>query len=416
MNLPDETEPRRVEIYGRTEIVSAALPGSLTPIGRTAASDKDFLRGFLDAVILSLQAGHHDPAEYHAQIIPLPARGNRTRQAVRTYRGIDESRARQFLMTVLADMLGGPHEYLLPCEAVFDYLKSKQEKSIEGSVESMIENDRVSCSSRYGPVPDIERVRCAPRRRGSRHDRAPIQPVPRHGGAERMSPHYKRPTVLDEIQLDRHAVIEASAGTGKTFTIEHLVIEILLRQPVKLDQILVLTFTERAAGELRQRIRATIEKVLFNPCLDEHCALHKRDEVWLVDDQVRRKLSQALYAFDAAAIGTIHGFFGRVLAEHAFSTGRCFEGELADGRTLFGRAFKNALRRSLAVKSRDSARLMAIWVEQHSDQAIEDLENLLYDCHSTRRQIEPAFSLEALEQEIANNSVLNSDLRRWPIE
>ncbi len=62
---------------------------------------------------------------------------------------------------------------------------------------------------------------------------------------------------------DRHAVIEASAGTGKTYTIEHLVIELLLRQNVSIDQLLVLTFTERAAAELRQRIRAIIGKTLM---------------------------------------------------------------------------------------------------------------------------------------------------------
>ncbi len=225
-----------------------------------------------------------------------------------------------------------------------------------------------------------------------------------------MRTHYPRPPILDKIDLDRHAVIEASAGTGKTFTIEHLVIEILLHEPVKLDQILVLTFTERAAAELRQRIRSTIEKVLYSPCLEENCAHHKRDEVWPVDDQARHKLSQALYAFDAAAIGTIHGFFGRVLAEHAFSIGRSFEGELADGRTLFGRAFRTALRRSLAIKPSESARLLAIWLEQHSDTAIEDLETLLYDCHSTGREIEPAFSLQALEQEIETNFLFNTDL------
>jgi len=157
VKLPDETEPRRVELYGRTEIVSAALPGSLTPVGRTAASDKDFLRGFLDAVVLSLDAGHHDPAEYHAQVIPLPTIGKRTKETSRTFREIDESRARQFLTTVLADLLGGPHEYLLPCEAVFDFLDPKKRSSIAGSVEGMKENDRASCSSRHGPVPDFER-------------------------------------------------------------------------------------------------------------------------------------------------------------------------------------------------------------------------------------------------------------------
>jgi exodeoxyribonuclease V beta subunit len=226
-----------------------------------------------------------------------------------------------------------------------------------------------------------------------------------------MKPHYPRPSILDSIKLDRHAVIEASAGTGKTFTIEHLVIEILLHEPVKIDEVLVLTFTERAAGELRQRIRSKIDDALFNPCTALHCGHDIPGGNWLIDDEARRRLARALYSFDAAAIGTIHSFFGRVLCEHAFSNGRPFEGELADGRTLFGGAFKTALRRSLAIKSSASSRLLAVWLEQNGDQAIEYLESRLYQCHGTRRQIEPPFSLEAIEREIKTNFVFNTDLR-----
>ena len=69
--------------------------------------------------------------------------------------GIDEECARKFLTTLLADLLSGPHAYLLPCEAVFEYLGEKK-TSIESSVERMKEDDRESCSSRYGPVPNFE--------------------------------------------------------------------------------------------------------------------------------------------------------------------------------------------------------------------------------------------------------------------
>ena len=60
-----------------------------------------------------------------------------------------------------------------------------------------------------------------------------------------------RPAVLRGIPLDRHAVIEASAGTGKTFTLEHLVVELVLSTDVPIDRILVVTFTEKATNELR---------------------------------------------------------------------------------------------------------------------------------------------------------------------
>jgi exodeoxyribonuclease V gamma subunit len=157
MKLPDEAQPRRIELYGRTEIVSRALPGSLIPVVRTGVKEKDFLRGFLDAIVLSLEPGRHDPTDYHAHVIRLPAAGKSKNETARTFREIDAAKAREFLTTVLADLLGGPHEYLLPCEAVFNYLDPKNKKSITESVEDMKEDEHTSCSSRYGPVPDIER-------------------------------------------------------------------------------------------------------------------------------------------------------------------------------------------------------------------------------------------------------------------
>ena len=179
-----------------------------------------------------------------------------------------------------------------------------------------------------------------------------------------MTEHYPRPSILENIPRDRHAVIEASAGTGKTYTIENMVVELLVRDGVSLDKILVLTFTERAATELRKRIRSKIEEILFDPCRETKCHHEEPGGVWWIDEEARRRLSRALFSFDAASIGTIHGFFGRVLTEHAFDNGRLFEGTLEDGRTLFGRAFKKVLRRSLARRPGGPAELLEHWLEQ----------------------------------------------------
>ena len=65
------------------------------------------------------------------------------------------------------------------------------------------------------------------------------------------------PAVLDRIGTG-HAVIQASAGTGKTYTLEHLVVDLLL-QGVALEEICVVTFTQKAALELRSRVRAKLE-------------------------------------------------------------------------------------------------------------------------------------------------------------
>ena len=130
-------------------------------------------------------------------------------------------------------------------------------------------------------------------------------------------------------------MIEASAGTGKTYTIEHMVVDLLLREGVSISEILVLTFTERAAVELRSRIRSKIEEILVCPVEQGKHRGKRPEDVWLIDDDARHHLSQALFSFDTASIGTIHGFFGRVLTEHAFTNGRLFVGELEDGRAAF---------------------------------------------------------------------------------
>jgi exodeoxyribonuclease V beta subunit len=66
----------------------------------------------------------------------------------------------------------------------------------------------------------------------------------------------RRPAALES--LGRRAVVEASAGTGKTYVLEHLVVDLLLRQGLELEQILVVTFTEKATAELVHRVRSKI--------------------------------------------------------------------------------------------------------------------------------------------------------------
>lgn len=117
--------------------------------------------------------------------------------------------------------------------------------------------------------------------------------------------------------------LEASAGTGKTFAIEHLVIRLLLEgeAPLPLEEILVVTFTRAATRELRMRIRSNLERILHE--------LHERkgsfDYVQALveagDEKVRtakRRIEDALACFDRAAIFTIHGFCYQMLREFAF--------------------------------------------------------------------------------------------------
>jgi exodeoxyribonuclease V beta subunit len=158
---------------------------------------------------------------------------------------------------------------------------------------------------------------------------------------------YRRPAVLDEIAIDGPTVIEASAGTGKTFTLEHLVLELLLRTDVGIDGILIVTFTDKATREMRQRIRRKVADILGARPGDEGLAA-AGESAWEVDAAARVRLLDAWRSFDRAPISTIHGFCSRVLGEHAFHSGGLFVQELADSRALFERSMREEVRRALA--------------------------------------------------------------------
>lgn len=143
-----------------------------------------------------------------------------------------------------------------------------------------------------------------------------------------------KPLALEAPITGAH-LIEASAGTGKTWTIAGLYLRLVLERELGPEQILVVTFTNAATAELRERLRDRLAQMLAlidtGACAEPFCqALY--DQLGLADDTrraaARGRLAYALQAFDDAAISTIHGFCQRALADRAFSSGLPFELEL----------------------------------------------------------------------------------------
>lgn len=133
-----------------------------------------------------------------------------------------------------------------------------------------------------------------------------------------------------DIKLSGLNLIEASAGTGKTYTIAHLYLRLLVEQQLEPGQILVVTYTEAATKELRSRIRQRIRDALNQ--LD---GINSTDQLladlcirWPDPLRSRQHLELALASFDTAAIFTIHGFCLRALQDHAFESGARFDTEL----------------------------------------------------------------------------------------
>lgn len=127
----------------------------------------------------------------------------------------------------------------------------------------------------------------------------------------------------------RH-LIEASAGTGKTFTIAGLYLRLVLEWRLRVDQILVVTFTEAATEELRDRIRRRLREALdaFAAGGSEDPLLRGLVDGGIAAAEALRLLTAALRSFDEAAIFTIHGFCQRTLQEYPFASGALADTEL----------------------------------------------------------------------------------------
>jgi exodeoxyribonuclease V beta subunit len=135
-----------------------------------------------------------------------------------------------------------------------------------------------------------------------------------------------------EIPLTGKNLIQASAGTGKTWTISLLYLRLIIEQQLTVDQLLVVTYTRAATEELRERIRERLKQAVAayeNPAQaeDEYASLldlYPPDE----GGQHLWYLRRALLSFDEAAVFTIHGFCQRALQENAFDVGLPFDSEL----------------------------------------------------------------------------------------
>jgi exodeoxyribonuclease V beta subunit len=147
------------------------------------------------------------------------------------------------------------------------------------------------------------------------------------------------PLHLLECPLEGTNLIEASAGTGKTYAITGLFLRLLLEKKFSVDQTLVVTFTEAATEELKQRIRARLREVLhaFDGASSTDRFVQGLVEREKNVGEAIQRLREAIRAFDEAAIFTIHGFCMRTLYEHAFESGSSFNTQLLTDEEMLKR-------------------------------------------------------------------------------
>ncbi len=167
-----------------------------------------------------------------------------------------------------------------------------------------------------------------------------------------------------------------------------------------------MTFTERAAQQLQQRLRAKLLQ-LFN---------HEEDvpgeDRWLLDSVAKSRLQEALNRFESASVCTIHAFCRRALARHDPGRASSKSPEVIDGRRAFQEALRRALRTHLA-KRPEEQHYLRLWL---ADRSLGALENLLLECYERRATLSPKLCSDTLHKALGAVRALDLSpraLRPW---
>jgi exodeoxyribonuclease V beta subunit len=157
--------------------------------------------------------------------------------------------------------------------------------------------------------------------------------------------------------LEGANIIEASAGTGKTFSIAVLVVRLLVEKNIPIDKMLLVTFTEDAAAELKERsirfIREALQE-LEKEASSENKIIELVIKNALNDgikkEEIINRLRTALLNIDEAKMCTIHSFCQQTLNEYAFETNQIFGKELKTDISDIVLKYTNAYRREVLNK------------------------------------------------------------------
>lgn len=206
--------------------------------------------------------------------------------------------------------------------------------------------------------------------------------------------------LVAEIDIHDHGVLEAHAGTGKTYTIVGLVVRMLVERRLAMRDILLVTYTQKAAGELLGRIREGIET-----------AIQKHP-----DEAVREHLRSNLANLHEALVGTIHGVCLRLLRSFPFESGLPFTTELVDDAEGVEICLREALR-SDSWKGRFASPevLVQVLSEKGLDQLLETAKSMGVSLLEPSTRIHPE-DLEGMDAEFDKNRLAGCFAAKWSRE
>jgi exodeoxyribonuclease V beta subunit len=208
--------------------------------------------------------------------------------------------------------------------------------------------------------------------------------------------------------FNRH-FLEASAGTGKTFAIEHIVTRLLIegKSSFSIDQILIVTFTRAATRELKKRILSNLLRTQAElqsiPSIDYLKAIYEQGQHAV--KEASEKIEAALINYDSAQISTLHGFCHRLLNEFAFEADVGFEishPEKQEHLSLLEKMIKDHLKEDLVLPYFSPTQIKLLLGKYRSNP--RKLISALVEVASNDKQIAPILNFAEL-LEIFNNEI-----------
>ena len=170
---------------------------------------------------------------------------------------------------------------------------------------------------------------------------------------------------VQNVNLEGSNLIEASAGTGKTYSIAILVLRLIIEKNIDIKQILMVTFTKAAVAELESRIREFIREAyrfIQNPEYKIDSQIEQLVNVGVKNTNrniVLDRLKGATLYLDETSIFTIHSFCQKTLTEFAFETQQLFGSELLDNQSqIIEKATNEYWRKEITTLSIEKLKLL----------------------------------------------------------
>jgi ATP-dependent helicase/nuclease subunit A len=196
------------------------------------------------------------------------------------------------------------------------------------------------------------------------------------------------------VPNDRNLLIEAGAGTGKTTRLVKAILQALFIRQISLDAIVALTFTNKAAGELKERVGKALEDVLSAKTID---AL--KEKPWwptpsppLTLTDLQKLATEAVSVLDRANISTIHSFAFSLLKRYPLAAGIDPEAEIDDKGLRFDDHFRREWPVWLMEELGEQPPREGLWMEIFSKLTLSEVEE------AARRLADFEVPLEHLRQ------------------